>query len=248
MAKRRIGVGFTGMGDALSMLCLRYDEPAGRDMAVRIARCMRDAAYGASVALAREKGAFPTFDAAAVPGIRHLRQPAGRAAEDRDPRTRHPQQPPAVDRAHGHRQPGLRRQRLQRHRAGLLLDLHAPQARGRRQRHRIRRRRPRLAPVPHPRRRHGQAAAVFRFGDGDAGGRPRRDDGGGAALRGHRDFQDRERVRGLSLRGFQGPLSRGLEGGPEGPRHLPAQQHRRRGAAGRRRQSQQPKRSRLRST
>jgi ribonucleoside-diphosphate reductase alpha chain len=63
MAKRRIGVGFTGMGDALSMLCLRYDEPAGRDMAVRIARCMRDAAYGASVALAREKGAFPTFDA-----------------------------------------------------------------------------------------------------------------------------------------------------------------------------------------
>jgi ribonucleoside-diphosphate reductase alpha chain len=63
MAKRRIGVGFTGMGDALTMLCLRYDEPAGRDMAVRIARCMRDAAYSASVALAREKGAFPSFDA-----------------------------------------------------------------------------------------------------------------------------------------------------------------------------------------
>jgi ribonucleoside-diphosphate reductase alpha chain len=64
MAKRRIGVGFTGMGDALSMLCLRYDEPAGRDMAVRIARAMRDAAYRASVALAREKGPFPAFDAA----------------------------------------------------------------------------------------------------------------------------------------------------------------------------------------
>jgi ribonucleoside-diphosphate reductase alpha chain len=64
MAKRRIGVGFTGMGDALSMLCLRYDEAAGREMAVRIARCMRDAAYAASVELAREKGAFPAFDAA----------------------------------------------------------------------------------------------------------------------------------------------------------------------------------------
>ncbi len=64
MAKRRIGVGFTGMGDALTMLCLRYDEPAARDMAVRIARCMRDAAYKASVDLAREKGAFPAFDAA----------------------------------------------------------------------------------------------------------------------------------------------------------------------------------------
>jgi ribonucleoside-diphosphate reductase alpha chain len=63
MAKRRIGVGFTGMGDALSMLCLRYDEAAGREMAVSIARCMRDAAYRASVALAREKGAFPAFNA-----------------------------------------------------------------------------------------------------------------------------------------------------------------------------------------
>ena len=63
MAKRRIGVGFTGMGDTLSMLCLRYDKPEGRDMAVQIARCMRDAAYTASVALAREKGAFPAFEA-----------------------------------------------------------------------------------------------------------------------------------------------------------------------------------------
>ena len=51
-----------------------------------------------------------------------------------DPRTRHPQQPPAVDRADRHREPGLRRQRVQRHRAGVLLDLPAPQARGRRQR------------------------------------------------------------------------------------------------------------------
>jgi len=62
MAKRRIGVGFTGLGNALAMLCLRYDEADGRAMAVRIARCMRDAAYAASVELAREKGAFPTLD------------------------------------------------------------------------------------------------------------------------------------------------------------------------------------------
>ena len=61
MAKRRIGVGFTGMGDTLAMLCLRYDEAAGRDMAAEIARHMRDAAYAASVELAREKGAFPAF-------------------------------------------------------------------------------------------------------------------------------------------------------------------------------------------
>ena len=62
-AKRRIGVGFTGMGNTLAMLRLRYDRPEGRAMAVRIARHLRDAAYRASVALAQEKGAFPKFDA-----------------------------------------------------------------------------------------------------------------------------------------------------------------------------------------
>jgi ribonucleoside-diphosphate reductase alpha chain len=62
-AKRRIGVGFTGMGNVLAMLCLRYDAAEGRDMAARIATSMRDAAYAASVALAQEKGAFPKFDA-----------------------------------------------------------------------------------------------------------------------------------------------------------------------------------------
>ncbi|MDP3799305.1 MAG: LAGLIDADG family homing endonuclease [Polaromonas sp.] len=62
-AKRRIGVGFTGLGNALAMLCLRYDAAAGREMAARIAECMRDAAYAASVALAREKGPFPKFEA-----------------------------------------------------------------------------------------------------------------------------------------------------------------------------------------
>jgi ribonucleoside-diphosphate reductase alpha chain len=61
-AKRRIGVGFTGLGDALVMLGLRYDAPGGRDLAQQIARCMRDAAYTASVDLAREKGAFPLLD------------------------------------------------------------------------------------------------------------------------------------------------------------------------------------------
>jgi ribonucleoside-diphosphate reductase alpha chain len=61
-AKRRIGVGFTGMGNALAMLCLRYDAPEGREMAARIATHMRDAAYTASIALAQEKGAFPNLD------------------------------------------------------------------------------------------------------------------------------------------------------------------------------------------
>lgn len=63
MAKRRIGVGFTGLGDTLVMLGLRYDHHDGREMAKCIARTMRDVAYTASVALAQEKGAFPEFNA-----------------------------------------------------------------------------------------------------------------------------------------------------------------------------------------
>ena len=62
-AKRRIGVGFTGLGNTLAMLRLRYDRAEGREMAARIAETMRNAAYRASVELAKEKGAFPLFDA-----------------------------------------------------------------------------------------------------------------------------------------------------------------------------------------
>ncbi len=61
-AKRRIGVGFTGLGDALVMLNLAYNSEPGRGMAARIAQVMRDAAYAASVALAQERGAFPALD------------------------------------------------------------------------------------------------------------------------------------------------------------------------------------------
>ncbi|MBL8328610.1 MAG: adenosylcobalamin-dependent ribonucleoside-diphosphate reductase [Rubrivivax sp.] len=60
--KRRIGLGFTGLGDALVMLNLRYDTPEARAMATRMAAAMRDAAYEASVELARERGAFPLFN------------------------------------------------------------------------------------------------------------------------------------------------------------------------------------------
>ena len=61
--KRRVGLGFLGLGSALVMLGIAYDSDAGRKMAARIAEEMRDAAYAASIALAREKGPFPRFDA-----------------------------------------------------------------------------------------------------------------------------------------------------------------------------------------
>ena len=63
-AKRRIGLGFTGLGDTLVMLGLKYDTAEARRMGARIAEAMRDEAYAASVEIAREKGAFPLCDAA----------------------------------------------------------------------------------------------------------------------------------------------------------------------------------------
>ena len=61
--KRRVGLGFTGLGDALVMLRLRYDTPEARQMAAKISEAMRDSSYRASSDLAREKGAFPLFNA-----------------------------------------------------------------------------------------------------------------------------------------------------------------------------------------
>jgi len=61
--KRRVGLGFTGLGDALCMLRLRYDRPEAAAMGARISETMRDTAYRASVELAKERGAFPLFNA-----------------------------------------------------------------------------------------------------------------------------------------------------------------------------------------
>ncbi len=62
---RRIGLGITGLADALVMLGLGYDSDAARELAATAMRTLRDAAYRASVGLAREKGAFPAFEAEA---------------------------------------------------------------------------------------------------------------------------------------------------------------------------------------
>ena len=62
-SKRRVGLGFTGLGDALVMLNLRYDTAEARTAAQRISEVMRDAAYEASLELAKERGAFPLFNA-----------------------------------------------------------------------------------------------------------------------------------------------------------------------------------------
>jgi ribonucleoside-diphosphate reductase alpha chain len=61
-AKRRIGLGITGLADALMMCGLRYGSPAAAEAAGDWACKINQAAYSASALLAKEKGAFPLFD------------------------------------------------------------------------------------------------------------------------------------------------------------------------------------------
>jgi ribonucleoside-diphosphate reductase alpha chain len=60
--KRRIGLGVTGLADALAMCGLAYGAADALARTGEWLRAVRDAAYRASVELAREKGAFPLFD------------------------------------------------------------------------------------------------------------------------------------------------------------------------------------------
>jgi len=59
---RRIGIGVTGLADAIVMLGLDYGQAEAREVAQSALRTLCHAAYRASFQLAREKGAFPAFD------------------------------------------------------------------------------------------------------------------------------------------------------------------------------------------
>ncbi len=60
--KRRIGLGITGLADALIMCGLRYGSPEAVAITRTWMTAFRDAAYGASIDLAKEKGPFPLFE------------------------------------------------------------------------------------------------------------------------------------------------------------------------------------------
>ncbi len=62
-AKRRIGLGVTGLADALLMVGLRYGSEEAAAQTDQWMHAIARAAYLASVELAKEKGAFPLFDA-----------------------------------------------------------------------------------------------------------------------------------------------------------------------------------------
>ena len=61
--KRRIGLGVTGLADALLMLGLRYGSDQAALQTEKWLQAIARASYLASVDLAKEKGAFPLFDA-----------------------------------------------------------------------------------------------------------------------------------------------------------------------------------------
>ncbi|MBI2051931.1 adenosylcobalamin-dependent ribonucleoside-diphosphate reductase [Candidatus Roizmanbacteria bacterium] len=60
--ERRIGLGTMGLGDALIKLHIRYGSEESLKFIDKVYKLIRDEAYRASVALSREKGAFPKFD------------------------------------------------------------------------------------------------------------------------------------------------------------------------------------------
>src|SRR6185437_435053 len=62
-AKRRIGLGVTGLADALIFCRARYGTAESVSLIQSWLSALSHAAYRASVELAGEKGAFPLFDA-----------------------------------------------------------------------------------------------------------------------------------------------------------------------------------------
>lgn len=62
-AKRRIGLGVTGLADALIFCGARYGEAGGVDLTRRWLGVIKQEAYRASAELAAEKGSFPLYDA-----------------------------------------------------------------------------------------------------------------------------------------------------------------------------------------
>ena len=58
---RRIGLGFTGLGDLFAMMQIKYGSEESKSLSEDIAKALRDYSYMASVGLAKEKGPAPSL-------------------------------------------------------------------------------------------------------------------------------------------------------------------------------------------
>jgi ribonucleoside-diphosphate reductase alpha chain len=72
LAKRRIGLGVTGLADALAMTGLMYGSAAAADATRQWMAAIEQAAYETSIELAREKTPFPLFDRDAYLASGHI--------------------------------------------------------------------------------------------------------------------------------------------------------------------------------
>ncbi|GHT40540.1 ribonucleoside-diphosphate reductase, adenosylcobalamin-dependent [Bacteroidia bacterium] len=82
---RRTGVGITAEGDMLAALSIRYGTEEATDFAEEIQKTLALAAYGSSVEMAKERGAFEVYDAAREEGnpfINRLKEADPQLIED----------------------------------------------------------------------------------------------------------------------------------------------------------------------
>lgn len=59
---RRIGLGYTGLGNAFTMMKIKYGSKESMELSEEIAKILRDESYQASIDLAKEKGPFSKID------------------------------------------------------------------------------------------------------------------------------------------------------------------------------------------
>jgi ribonucleoside-diphosphate reductase alpha chain len=91
-ATRRLGLGVMGLGDVLALLGLTYGAPEAVAFTRAVMTRIRDAAYRASIALAGERGSFPSLDAGRfLDGgyARRLPEPIRQQIRDRGIRNSH---------------------------------------------------------------------------------------------------------------------------------------------------------------
>lgn len=82
---RRTGVGTTGEGDMIAAMGLRYGTPEATEFSVSVHKALALAAYGSSVKMAKERGAFEIYDAKREfnnPYISRIREAAPELYED----------------------------------------------------------------------------------------------------------------------------------------------------------------------
>ena len=237
-AKRRIGLGVTGLADALILCGVRYGTPEAAALAERWMAAIEQAAYLASAELAAEKGAFPLYDARALPGRAQRaaparatcapRSPGTASATAASPRSRRPAPSrcsPATSRAASSRcstsatsAACCERDGTHAHRDGRGLRARAVTAR----------------------RFGADAAAARRVRHRRASSRPAPHLEMQAALQRHVDSSISKTINcpaDISLRGLQEHLPRGLRAGPQGLHHLPPERGDRRGAEPHRRRA-----------